>query len=504
MIRLISIAMGVIITSTTLVGCSQAPETTKPSEPFAGAAELSRYYEQTPEWVACGDQLYCSEIAVPLDWSDPERQEITIGAIYRQADDGQDSPFLLFNPGGPGASGYSWLEDSSEYLGTSRLRKHFNILGFDPRGVGRSTPVKCLEDFEYDDFLYGVSGFELGSPDDLEASRAAIKDFIDSCVKNTGEVLGYVDTVSAARDMDILRAVVGEQKLNYLGYSYGTFLGSTYATLYPERVGRLVLDGAIDPTVPDAEQTRFQIAAFEKSLEAYVADCLKSSECPFDGTVSSSMKKVGTLLENLESKPLPTESGRKLTIWAAVTGLIMPLYSESYWSLLTEAFEGAFSGDGTMFLYLADLYNERSEDGSYSSNIIPANTAINCLDARQPADMESMQVENQKMLQAAPTIGKYWQFGALSCEQWPYPVSERPDSYDAEGSAPIMVVGTTGDPATPYSQAVSLANKILDNAFLLTYNGEGHTAYGQGISCVDNNVDDYLIDGTIPKSDPDC
>ncbi len=500
----VAIVLGVLIASSSLVGCASVSENEPSSSSSAPSVDLAKYYEQEPDWVACGTRLYCADISVPLDWNDPERDEITIAAIYRQADNGKDAPFLLFNPGGPGSSGYTWLEESSDYLGTSRLRKHYSIVGFDPRGVGRRSSVECLDDFEYDDFLYGVSGFELGSPGDLDASRKAMKDFIAKCQENTGELLGFVDTVSAARDMDVLRAVLGQEQLNYLGYSYGTFLGTTYAALYPDRVGRLVLDGAIDPTVSDAEQTRFQIAAFEKALEAYLAECLNLEDCPFTGTVKSSLKQVGEFLDEVEKQPLETDSGRDLTIWAAVTGLIMTLYSESYWPSLTEAFNEGFTGNGSMFLFLADLYNDRAEDGTYSSNIIPANAAISCLDARQPSDMDSMVAENKKLVSAAPTIGKYWQFGGIRCEQWPYPISDRPSDYSAKGSAPIMVVGTTGDPATPYAQAVSLANKILDNGFLLTYNGEGHTAYGQGVACVDDNVDDFLIDGTVPKSDPDC
>jgi pimeloyl-ACP methyl ester carboxylesterase len=371
--------------------------------------------------------------------------------------------------------------------------------------VGRSSAVKCLTDSEYDEFLYGVTGFELGSDEDIAAARAAIKDFSQKCLQNTGDLLGHVDTVSAAKDMDLIRAVIGEQKLNFLGYSYGSFLGTTYATLFPERVGKFVLDGAIDPTVSDEEQILFQIEAFERALRAFLENCEQFRDCPFTGFVEGDLKTIQQLFLAVEKNPLPTESGRELTIWATVTGLIMPLYSDSYWGFLATAFDQALNdGQGDIFLALADQYNDRGEDGSYGTNLIAANYAINCLDARSTTNIFSMRRQNAALLEAAPTLGRYWQFGALRCEQWPFPVTQGPVSYAAEGAPTILVVGTTGDPATPYSQAQSLAGKILNDAFLLTYNGEGHTIYGQRVTCVDNAVDKFFLTGELPAQDPNC
>lgn len=498
-----------VVAALALSGCvaetdSAAP---KPIAPVASPAPagFEDFYNQIVDFEACGEQLFCADILVPMNWDDGLSESITIATVYRAADKKNSLGFILFNPGGPGASGYDWVKESGEFLGTQKLRENFNLLGFDPRGVGRSSAVECLTDSEYDEFLYGVTGFELGSDEDIAAARRAIWAFGDECLENTGDLLGHVDTVSAAKDMDLIRAVIGEQQLNFLGYSYGSFLGTTYATLFPDRVGRFVLDGAIDPTVPDQQQTLIQIEGFEKALIAFLENCKDFKDCPFTGFVEADLKTITKFFRALESNPLPTTSGRELTIWAAVTGLIMPLYSDSFWPLLATAFDQALNSDrGDMFLVLADQYNDRDESGRYGTNLIAANYAINCLDARSSTNSFSMTRQNKALLEAAPTLGRYWQFGALRCENWPFSLKSSPASYAAEGAPTILVIGTTGDPATPYSQAKALAGNILSDAFLLTYNGEGHTIYGQQVACVDNTVDRFFLSGELPEKDPNC
>jgi pimeloyl-ACP methyl ester carboxylesterase len=468
-------------------------------------AGFEKYYEQVVEFAECGDGLFCAEVEVPMNWDDPQSESITIATAYRKADKKDPVGFVLFNPGGPGASGYDWVIESSDFLGTKVLRENFNIMGFDPRGVGRSSAVSCLSDEEYDEFLYGVTGFELGSDEDLAAGRAAVKEFGQKCLENTGDLLGHVDTISAAKDMDLLRAILGQEKLHYLGYSYGSLLGTVYANLFPDRVGQFVLDGAIDPTVPDEQQTLFQIQAFEKALRAFLESCEEYRDCPFTGFVEGDLKTIKEFFLELETNSLPTDSGRELTIWAAVTGLIMPLYSETYWPYLSTAFDMALNdGQGDLFLMLADQYNDRGEDGTYATNLIAANYAISCLDSRASTNIFSMRRQNQALIDAAPTLGKYWQYGALRCETWPFDTKPALPSFSAEGAPTILVVGTTGDPATPYSQAQSLAGSILNDGFLLTYNGEGHTVYGQQIRCVDNVVDTFFLTAELPDSDPNC
>lgn len=497
-------ASALVLTGCVAFGDSSTPEPISPVATGAPAG-FEKYYEQVVEFVECGDGIFCADVQMPMNWDDPASGPIEIATSYRQANKKEPLGFVLFNPGGPGASGYDWVLESSDFLGTKTLRENFNILGFDPRGVGRSSAVSCLTDAETDEFLYGVTGFELGSDEDLAFSRAAIKDFGAKCLEGTGELLAHVDTVSAAKDMDVLRAVLGQEKLHYLGYSYGSLLGTTYATMFPDRVGQFVLDGAIDPTVSDEQQTLFQIEAFEKALMAFLEACEQYTDCPFTGFVEGDLETIRGFFQELESKPLPTQSGRELTIWGAVTGMIMPLYSESYWPYLATAFDAALNdGQGDVFLMLADQYNDRSEDGTYSTNVLAANYAISCLDSRSSTNIFSMRRQNSALLEAAPTLGRYWQFGALRCESWPFEMKQSPVSYKATGAPTILVVGTTGDPATPYAQAQALAGEILDDAFLLTYNGEGHTIYGQQVDCVDDVVDEFFLTAKLPDTDPNC
>lgn len=471
----------------------------------AVSAELAPFYSQKVDWSNCGKRLLCGQVKVPTNWAKPAAGSLKLAVAYRVADTAKPLGSIIFNPGGPGASGYDWIINSVDYLGTSTLRSKFNIVGFDPRGVGRSEPkVKCFDAKQTDVMLYGDTGFPLGSPQDLKASRALLKSFASACAKNTGPNLAFVDTVSAAKDLDILRAVMGESSLDYLGFSYGSLLGETYAALFPKRISHMVIDGVIDPTVTDAQQSVLQLKGFDLALRNYLADCLSSSDCPFRGSVSAAQSKIRTFLRSLESNPLPTKDGRELNAWVANTGLIMPLYSQNYWPQLSQAFAEAFDGDGTTFMSLADTYNDRDSSGKYTTNLMEANIAISCLDSRQPSDSASMAKQNSRMLAASPTLGRYWQFGALTCEPWPYPVVKSPSSYAAKGSKPILVVGTTGDPATPYGQAVSVANKVLSNGHLVTFNGEGHTAYGRSNECVSSAVDNYFIKSLVPSSDPQC
>ena len=488
-----------------LSGCvASAPEPAALVPDSSGApAGFIQYYEQVANFEKCGDGLYCADISVPMDWSDPTSEPISIATVYRQADS-DPMGFILVNPGGPGASGYDLVKESPDYVGTKTLRASWNILGFDPRGVGSSSAVECLTDSEYDDFLYGVTGYELGSEQDLAASATVTSEFAAKCQENTGPLLEFVDTVSAARDMDVLRAVFGQENLNFLGYSYGSFLGTTYATLFPSRVGRFVLDGGIDPTVSDSQQTILQIQAFEKALQAFLENCEQFEDCPFSNDVPLGQYRIQQFLLELEKEPLQTSSGRELTVWAAITGLIMPLYSERYWPYLSTSFSDAFNGSGDGFLILADMYNDRNDDGTYATNLIAANYAIGCLDSGGVPEMSEIEEKNRQLIEVAPTLGKYWQFGGLRCATWPYPEAASPSNYSAKGAPPIMVIGTTGDPATPYSEAKSLAKEVLADGFLVTYNGEGHTVYGGDVECINEVVDNFFYTGKLPAKDPNC
>jgi len=490
-----------------LAGCAPAVVGPTPTIDASIPTQYQEFYSQQVDWSPCGldEQTFCGDVVVPVDWANPADGTLKLAVAFHKADSGNPLGSLIFNPGGPGSSAVPWITDSIDQLGTAQLRKNFNMVGFDPRGVGSSEPtVECLSPKDTDRFLYGTADYELGSAADLKDTRDQLAKFVAACLKNTGPNLAFIDTVSSAKDLDVIRAVFGDDQINYLGFSYGTQLGATYAALFPQRVGRMVLDGAINPTLSDADQSLYQLVGFDQALKNFLANCLQSADCPFSGSMETALVKIQKFLRGLENSPLPTDSGRELTVWAAITGLIMPLYSQSYWPYLSQGFSEGFAGDGTTLMSLADSYNERAEDGSYGSNLMEANISISCLDARSPSDAASMAAQNERVLEASPVLGRYWQFGALSCEQWPFAVVSHPDDYSAKGSKTIMVVGTTGDPATPYAQAVSLANEVLENGVLVTFNGEGHTAYGQESKCVNNAVDNYFIKNVVPTEDPNC
>jgi len=461
-------------------------------------------FNQTPSWMLCENNVFqCASVTVPVDWDQPEGDTFQLALIRKFTNNAIGS--LVLNPGGPGSSGVDFLADNWEYIGTPELRKAYSFVSFDPRGVSRSAGVSCLNSKDTDELLYGTNDAEIGSAEEIRLQREDLDKFVSACVENTGEVLGEIDTVSAAKDLDVIRAALGETKLDYLGFSYGTFLGTTYATLFPEKVGRFVLDGAVDPRVSDAQQSINQLAGFDLAMTNYLTDCLENdTKCPFQGSLSRAKARVKDFLFEMETKTMKTASNRKLTISSATTGLILAMYSDSYWPYLTEAFTGAFDGDGSMFLSLADVYNDRQGDGSYSGNTLEANIAINCLDSRASADPSEMAKQNQRLLAVSPILGRYWQNGALTCENWPFPVAKRPQSYSADGAPTIFVIGTTGDPATPFQQSVDLAHEVLKDGFLITFKGEGHTAYGRSNECVSSAVDNFLIDGKIPSKEPVC
>ena len=377
------------------------------------------------------------------------------------------------------------------------------MVGFDPRGVGRSSAVACYDAAQMDDYLYGIVPASAAATHGSTSSARPPPSSARPAASTTGELLGQVDTVSAARDLDLLRAVLGDEQLNYLGYSYGTFLGATYADLYPDHVGRLVLDGAIDPSASDAEVTEAQAVGFEQALRAYLGDCLTGTDCPFDGTVDDGMAEVGRLLASVDASPLRATDGRMVGADTLLTAIIYPLYSSESWPYLSQMFESVMFGEADVALSFADGYYGRNEDGTYRDNSAESFRAINCLDYTYQADVAVMREKAAAISEAAPTIGPYFGYGDLGCVNWPYQSDRERAEIHAEGASPILVVGTTGDPATPYEWAVALADQ-LDSGVLVSYEGEGHTAYNKSNACVSDAVEGFLIDGTVPASDPMC
>jgi pimeloyl-ACP methyl ester carboxylesterase len=504
--RLACAVAAAAVVATLLSGCVSwffppKPSTTSTPTGEQVDAALQPFYSQTLIWSSCGSGMQCTTADAPMNWEDPAQETIEL-ALVRQPATGDRKGSLLINPGGPGGSGYDFVLDSVDYATSQRLQQSFDIVGFDPRGVGRSSAVGCGDADFIDDYNYGIVPGEYGSDEWLQAARDLGAAFGEACLAGTGALLQYIDTISAARDLDLLRAILGDAKLNFLGYSYGTFLGATYADLYPEKTGRLVLDGALDPGTTDFDVTATQAIGFENAMRAYLEECLEREECPFRGDVDGSMEQVGRLLESLQASPLPASDGRELGAGTMFISIILPLYNQQNWPYLDQLFTEVMSGDTDTAFLLADSYNGRNPDGSYADNSTEAFIAINCLDYVGDYSTETLRAQAAELAELAPVFGPRMSYG-VSCAEWPFPPTRVREPIVAAGSADILVLGTTNDPATPYVWAQALAEQ-LENGHLITYNGEGHTAYNKSNDCVNDAVDDFFIDGTVPESDPDC
>ncbi len=487
-------------------GCSgpAEPTTRTPQAPsLAATTGADRFAGQQLDWTTCG-KLQCATAEVPLDWADPDGAAVSV-ALNRQPATGGDPVGSLFvNPGGPGASGVDFLGDPNGLLNRlpAEVAKAYDVVAFDPRGVQHSTSVDCGDPARLDALI--STDQDYGTDAGIAAARAAYAAFGAACLDGTGSLLGHVDTVSAAKDLDVLRSAVGDRTLTYLGYSYGTQLGATYAALFPDRVGRLVLDGALDPTLSADALATGQAAGFESALRAYVADCQAGRSCPLSGTVDDGMARIAHLLDGARTSPLPTGTDRPLTGTLAFAGVALALYDQGSWPYLTTALRAALTQrDGSQLLRLADVYYERNTDGTFATNATEAFWAIGCADDRSSADPAEMRVQAEAILAVAPTVGEWFAYGGVICADWPVPEVGGLADYSAQGAAPILVIGTTNDPATPYAWAQSLA-QTLSSGVLVTYRGEGHTAYGRGNTCLDGAVDAYLLDGTVPAVGLTC
>jgi pimeloyl-ACP methyl ester carboxylesterase len=498
------------VSALALAGCTLIPGTTI-TTPTAqpGGDDVDRFYTQELTWSDEGGNLDSTTVEVPLDWSDPGGDTIEI-AVMRHHADGTPLGSLLMNPGGPGGSGYDYVRDYAQYLVTPAVLSAYDLIGFDPRGVNHSNPVICYTDpKDRDQYLYGTYDAAYGTQGWVDELTQREKDYAKACQENTGPLLAHIDAASVARDMDVIRAVLGDDTINYLGYSYGTYLGTMYAELFPDKVGRMVLDGAIDPTVSDLDSLATQMGGFESALRAYMADCQSNdSSCPFTGGVDAGMSQVRSLLDGIDAKKLRSNDGRTLDSATVGTAIAENLYSESLWSSMTYMFNDLYDGSAESTFQSADDYNGRSSDGSYEDNSSDVYSAVTCAEGDLGTDASDEFADIAALKAKAPTIGDYFGYDdtfvlEALCSNWPYPVPDLPTTYDAKGAAPILVIGTSNDPATPYANAVSLS-KQLDSGLLISYEGEGHTIYAQGVTCIDDTVDAYFIAGTVPSKDPKC
>ena len=468
--------------------------------PSPASSSSDDYYSQEVTWTDCGESLTCTTIAAPTDWSDPQSESISLSLVRHSPASGESQGSLFVNPGGPGQSGVALVRDGEAV--DEELAAAYDIIGFDPRGVGESTPVTCTANTEeLDSYLYDIIPGVRGSDEWLDAKKAVAQNFIDGCQEYTGALLGHLDTLSVAKDLDLMRAVLGDEKLNYLGYSYGTFIGEVYAQEFPNNVGHMVLDGAVDASAEGPEGGD-QAAGFEMALGNWITWCLEQSDCPFSGTPEEVSIEIADILAALDANPLPASDGRMVGGDTFASGITSALYSPDTWPDLTEMFQGYIDGDVDPAIALADWYNGRNDDGTYVSNDTEAFLSIGCADT--PASDESTWAETAAVLdEVAPILGPYFAYGDVLCSLWPYPAVFATAGMRPTGEEPIVIIGTTGDPSTPIEWAQGVVESLTDGR-LITYNGEGHLGYNRGDTCVNSLVDAFFINDIAPPENSTC
>lgn len=480
----------------------ESPSPTGATSQLPPDAPLAEFYNQTVRWSGCGGKFQCADVRVPLDYDDPTDAAIKLAVIRLRASDPQGS--LVINPGGPGASGVDYAR-SARALFTGQVLKRFDIVGFDPRGVGQSEPVDCLSDKQIDTMLAADP-----TPDTAteKAGLVAISKAVGKgCKKLSPKIAPNVGTEFAARDMDILRTVLGDDQLNFFGKSYGSQLGAQYAELFPARVGRLVLDGVLPGSINADELSLGQTKAFEVALRRFVADCLPRKRCPIMGdSIDAGVARIQEFLRETDAHPLPGIGTRRLTEGLATYAIASYLYfPPTDWETLREGLRTAFAGDGIMLLDMVDQRIMRNPDGTFADNGNEAFYAVTCLDRPALGGADHAASLATDWTKVAPTFGPSFAWSSLPCWQWPVPgqSSSKLKPFAARGSGPILVVSTKYDPATPYEWGVQVSRELA-NATLLTYDGDGHTAYYMGSRCVDDVVDGYLLNGTMPASGVVC
>ena len=449
----------------------------------------------TIAWSGCGNGFECGTLQVPLDYAHPDGRKITLSLIKKQATGpGARIGSLLYNPGGPGESGLYYLRNDPS---VADLNKRFDLVAWDPRGVGASAPVACVDGPQLDAYLSIDS--VLDDPDEKAAGIQSDKDFAAGCQQQSGYLLPFMDSASTARDMEQIRAAIGDSKLTYLGFSYGTLLGQWYARLFPTHVRALSLDGVLDPTVSANDSALAQVVGFEQNLQAFLGDCRSRSSCTF-GRAGDPGAKLTALMTRLDTTPLAV-GNRPLTRSLAMTGVLQALYDPSLWPYLDRGLTSLQSGDGRIILVLADFYNKRKADGTYQNLFNGAYQATYCMDFAVPIDVASYEALGPAFTRASTFFGPWSQYTNLQCAYWPVkPKTARP--LPITGAPPILLVGGTNDPATPYADAQSV-NRQIDGSILLTRSGEGHTSYGSS-ACSKAAEDAYLINLTLPAPGTNC
>ena len=447
---------------------------------------LKEFQNQELKWQNCYRNFQCSTLLVPVDYDKITNDVFHLKVIkFKATDQRQKLGALIVNPGGPGASAFDYAYNA-ENIVSAAIRDKYDIVGFDQRGVGQSDPIRCLTDKETDEMLAGPMIAD--TPENQRKMLENAKFFASKCKKVAGDKLTHLSTLESAKDMEILRLALKEPKLNYLGKSYGTYLGTLYASLYPTKVGKMILDGAIDPSISIIEQNLTQAKGFDLALNRF----LKKFDIQHN--------TINKLLSNAVKNPISTDKGRSLTDSLAIIGIASGLYDdEEGWPRLKKAISEAISGNGTKLLELSDEYSGRTKDGKYFSNENDAATLITCLDWPFRNSIKEMRSTNKRFISTAPIFGRYLVYSHLVCNYLEGSKTSNNVNLSSIKTNPILIISVSRDPATPYEWGVALS-KMLPDSTLLTLNADGHTGQGRGFSCIDLAVDSFLV--TLKKNLP--
>jgi pimeloyl-ACP methyl ester carboxylesterase len=444
----------------------------------------------------------CGMLSVPVDYAKPDGDVAQIAMIRFKAT-GEKIGSLIINPGGPGESG---VEAAASMVATlpQTVRDRFDLVGFDPRGVANSTPaVWCNSDAD-NDRLRADPQVDY-SPEGVAHIESETKAFVQRCVDKMGkEFLANVGTTNVVKDLDAMRAALGDEKLTYLGYSYGTRIGAGYAEAYPQNVRAMILDGAVDPNADPIEANIRQAAAFQQAFDDYAADCATDPSCPLGTDPAKATDLYRSMVDPLVENPAKTKDPRGLSHSDAIVGTILPLYSPSLWRHLTQALTELKDGTGDTMLTLADLYMGRDAEGHYN-NSTDVRVAVNCVDEPDVTDRAKIVEEDRRVREVAPfmSYGEFTGHAPLgTCAFWPVPPTNEPHEINVSGLPPILVVSTTNDPATPYQAGVDLARQL--GGTMVTFDGTQHTVVFQGNTCIDDIAARYLVDVTVPPPDTRC
>ncbi|WP_018180097.1 alpha/beta hydrolase [Jongsikchunia kroppenstedtii] len=511
LLRRVPLLSFVAVLGLLVAACGSSGNSSKPAASSTTAAsssasassspDLSRYYDQKLNWVSCdkfltggdypADRTDCARMSVPVDYTKPDGPQAKI-AVFRLKASGDKVGSLITNPGGPGGSGLEFMAGQAKKFAGMGVSKNFDIIGFDPRGIGASTPtIRCETDKQRDkDRATNYPGTQAG----VAAQEARNRQFAQECKDKMGsEFLEHAGTADVVQDIDVLRAVLGDQKLNWLGFSYGTRIGTEYAAKFPTHVRAMINDGAVDPAEDQIDENIRQNAAFQSAFNDYAAACARAADCPLGTDPAQATARFQQLTRPLLAKPARTADPRGLSYGDAITGTTQALYSQDYWDYLTKGLTELVAGRGDTLLKLADSYDDRRPDGTYG-NIQDAFTVIHCVDdtpITAQADVNRLDVEGRK---AAPyrDDGTGTGLGARDeCAFWPVPPTMSRGVPEVSGLPKTVVVSTTGDPATPYQSGVNLARDL--GAELVTHVGTQHTASFDGDACLDDPLTQYLV-----------